>query len=286
MALAQAAAVEVDNSRAGLVFISGAQGASSVNGFWRATAERQGGRVVYVKVGDASNDRYCIEHFGGKWQLKRVTHKGQNLCTAYVPGGCALEACTSRVWSVSDGETCVPQSSVKMLCGADAEREVSRRSLSALCNAPSVTACARACACARAFIVTVLLSLKNFMSHRPRKARSKLLLKQKRKPKLPRRRLLKWTTPELASSLSAAPRAFAPLLSMDFGELLQRGRRDGSFMSRSAVPTIALSTLGENGNSNLCPTRAGIVAAPKFLVVVHWRPARHACGSCGACLME
>jgi len=128
----------VDNSRAGLVFISGAQGifALSVNGFWRATAERQGGRVVYAKVGDAS---LCIEHFGGKWQLKPATHKGQNLSAAEVPGGCALEACTSRVWSVADGKTLLPQPSVKMLCGADAEREVSRRRLCARCNAPSIT---------------------------------------------------------------------------------------------------------------------------------------------------
>ena len=125
------------------MFLSGAQGsnASFVNGFWRASAERQGGRVVYVKVGNAS---YCIEHFG-QWQLKPVSNKGQNLCLAFVPGGCALEACTSRVWSVSvDGGTPVPQASVKMVCGADAEREVSRRRLCARCTAPSITARARA----------------------------------------------------------------------------------------------------------------------------------------------
>jgi len=92
--------------------------------------------VVYAKVGDASK---CIEHFGGKWQLKPVTDKGKNSCYAEVPGGCALEACTSRVWSVAGGSTFSPQPSVKMLCGADAEREVSRRRLCARCNAPSIT---------------------------------------------------------------------------------------------------------------------------------------------------
>ena len=140
MALAQAAAVEVENSRAGLVFLSGAQGvcALKVNGFWRATAERQGGRVVYVEVGDAS---HCIEHFGGKWHLKPVSNKGQNFSWAFVTGGCALEACTSRVWNVSDETTLLPQPSVKMLFGADAEREVSCRCrLCARCNAPSITA--------------------------------------------------------------------------------------------------------------------------------------------------
>ena len=87
--------------------------------------------MVYVKVGDASK---CIEHLGGKWQLKLVAEKGQNCSTAEIPGGCALEACMSRVWSVWGGMTHVPQPSVKMLFGADAEREVSRRRLSARCN--------------------------------------------------------------------------------------------------------------------------------------------------------
>ena len=130
----------MDNSRAGLVFLSGAQGtyASSVNGFWRATAERRQGRVVYVKVVD---DSLCIEHLGGIWQVKSVSNKGENITFAEVPGGCALEACTSRVWNVGSGSGLVPQPSVKMLFGADAEREVSCRCrLCARCNAPSITA--------------------------------------------------------------------------------------------------------------------------------------------------
>ena len=125
------------------MFLSGAVGvkASKVNGFWRATAERRQGRVVYVKVGD---DSMCIEYFGGRWQIKLVSEKGQNASAAEVPGGCAFEACTSRVWNVSDGTAFVPQPSVKMLFGADAEREVSCRCrLCARCNAPSITARAR-----------------------------------------------------------------------------------------------------------------------------------------------
>ena len=130
----------MDNSRAGLVFLSGAQGVhdSKVNGLWRATAERRQGRVVYVKVGD---DSLCIEYFGGIWQIKLVSDKGKNVANAQLPGGCALEACTSRVWNVSDETTLLPQPSVKMLFGADAEREVSCRCrLCARCNAPSITA--------------------------------------------------------------------------------------------------------------------------------------------------
>ena len=135
-AAAEARAVEVENSRASLVSLSGAQGsyASYINGFWRATAERQEKRVVYVKVG---NDSMRIEHFMGQWQLKTVSQKGQNLCTAWVPGGCALEACTSCVWNAAsdDGKTLLPQPRVKMLSGADAEREVSGCCLCAHCTA-------------------------------------------------------------------------------------------------------------------------------------------------------
>ena len=130
----------MDNSRAGLVFLSGAQGvcALKVNGLWRATEERLQGRVVYVKVGD---DSLCIEHLGGIWQVKSLSDRGKNTAWASFPGGCALEACTSRVWNVSDGKIHVPQPSVKMLFGADAEREVSCRCrLCARCNAPSITA--------------------------------------------------------------------------------------------------------------------------------------------------
>ena len=122
------------------MFLSGAQGvcASTVNGLWRATAERRQGRVVYVKVGD---DSLCIEHFAGTWDVKLVSNKGKNISCASVPGGCALEACTSRVWNVYDGTAYVPQPSVKMLFGADAEREVSCRCrLCARCNAPCITA--------------------------------------------------------------------------------------------------------------------------------------------------
>ena len=122
------------------MYLSGAQGvcASTVNGFWRATAERRQGRVVYVKVGD---DSLCIEHFEGTWQVKSVSNKGKNDTLAYITGGCALEACTSLVWNVGTGSGFVPQPSVKMLFGADAEREVSCRCrLCARCNAPSITA--------------------------------------------------------------------------------------------------------------------------------------------------
>jgi len=119
------------------IFIKGATGDWSglVNGGFYVTGEKRFCHDVYGKVGD---DHMCIEHFGGKWQLKPLSNKGENRNAAEVTGGCALEACTSRLWSVSDGKTHVPQPSVKMLCGADAEREVS--------HAPSVTA-RRACVC-------------------------------------------------------------------------------------------------------------------------------------------
>ena len=93
---------------------------------------------MYGKVGD---DSLCIEYLGGLWQIKSVSDKGKNVAAAEVPGVCALEACASRVWDVDDGTTFVPQPSVKMLFGADAEREVSCRCrLCARCNAPCITA--------------------------------------------------------------------------------------------------------------------------------------------------
>ena len=98
-----------------------------------------------------------------------------------------------------------------------------------------------------------------------------------------RRALLKRRTAALASCFSAAPRAVMPLWSMDFGELVRRGRGGGLCMSRSTMPACALSTWGAIGSSNLCPTRARISATPLFLAGAHWRPARHACGPC---LME
>ncbi len=129
-----------------------------------------------------------IEHFGGDW----CVFNHEYIAVASVPGWCALEACTSRVWNVGSylyGEPQVPQPSVKMLYGADAEREVSCRRLYARCSAPSINARARA----RVFIVIVLHSLKIFVSRRPLKAKPKLLLqprpKLKRMPRLlPKRR--------------------------------------------------------------------------------------------------
>jgi len=79
------------------------------------------GRVVLSKRSDAS---MCIEHFGGKWQVKPVSSKGMNLYCAYVAGDCALQDCASRVWRVFDGETYVDQASVKLATGREAERQV------------------------------------------------------------------------------------------------------------------------------------------------------------------
>ena len=107
-----------------VVFISGATGQYSfgINGPYDRTSETRHGYAVYGKRGDAS---MCIEHYGGRWQVKAVSSKGSDRCSAYVTGGCALEACTSRVWKVFDGKAYVNQSSVRIATGADAEREVS-----------------------------------------------------------------------------------------------------------------------------------------------------------------
>ena len=106
------------------MFISGATGdmSGSINGFYEPTQEKgQDDRVLYAKRGDAS---WCIEHYGGQWQVKPVSDKGTDGCFAYVAGGCGLEACTSRVWKVGDGKAFHDAPSVKLVAGAEAQRQV------------------------------------------------------------------------------------------------------------------------------------------------------------------
>jgi uncharacterized cupin superfamily protein len=107
------------------VFISGATGlnATGINGAYYSTGETSDGHPLLIKRGDAS---MLMEHFGGKWHVKRVSAKGTASCYAYVAGGCALAACTSRQWTVSfDGKTHSDAPGLKMETGAEAERKVS-----------------------------------------------------------------------------------------------------------------------------------------------------------------
>ena len=124
-AAAVARAVADDNARAATVLVSGATGdwAGAINGLFAPTQEKGlDGRVVYGKCGDGS---MCMEHYAGEWQVRAVSDKGKNASFAYVTGGCALEACTSRVWRVDNGKWFYDQPSIKAVTGADAEREVS-----------------------------------------------------------------------------------------------------------------------------------------------------------------
>ena len=112
-----------------VIFISGAAGinAAAINGVYDRTSETSGGYAVYAKRGDGG---MCMEHCGGQWQVKLVSRKGTNICFAWVAGGCAAEACTSRTWKVSFGnKTFADAPLVKMV----AEAEV--RS----CSMPSIT---------------------------------------------------------------------------------------------------------------------------------------------------
>ena len=106
------------------MFISGATGvhAAVINGLFDPTQEKGlDGRVLYAKRGDKN---MCMEHFGGKWQVKPVSHKGTDNCIAWVAGGCGAEACTSRQWMVWDGKTHAKAPLVKMVAGAEAQRQV------------------------------------------------------------------------------------------------------------------------------------------------------------------
>ena len=107
------------------VFISGTLGAvaAGINGAYYSTGETSGGHPLLTKRGDAS---MLIEHFQGNWHSKPVSSKGTGSCYAYVAGGCALAACTSRQWKVMDGKGGWSDApGVKMVTGAEAERKVS-----------------------------------------------------------------------------------------------------------------------------------------------------------------
>ena len=68
-------------SEADVIFISGAAGfnAASINGVYDRTSEISGGYAVYAKRGDVS---MCMEHYGGKWQVKHVSGKGKDMLYA------------------------------------------------------------------------------------------------------------------------------------------------------------------------------------------------------------
>ena len=73
-----------------------------------------------MKRGD---DKTCIEHHDGDWEVKPVADKGIDGCSGYVIGDCALEDCISRIWCVHDGEKWIDQSDVVLLVGTDAVTE-------------------------------------------------------------------------------------------------------------------------------------------------------------------
>ena len=112
-----------------VIFISGAAGinAAAINGVYDRTSETSGGYAVYAKRGDRGT---CMKHFEGtkSWQVKPVSSKGKDVgirVIAYVAGGCAAEACTSRQWKVDyDGKTHSDAPLVKMVAGAEAQRQV------------------------------------------------------------------------------------------------------------------------------------------------------------------
>ena len=107
------------------VFISGATGfhAAAINGAYCSTGETSGGHPLLRKRVDAG---MLMEHFEGNWHVKPVSSKGMDGCFAFVEGGCALAACTSRQWRVTfDDKTFSDLPGVKMETGAEAERKVS-----------------------------------------------------------------------------------------------------------------------------------------------------------------
>jgi len=241
-----------------------------------------GDYAVYSKCGDAS---MCIEHCGGVWQVKPVADKGKDECSAFVTGGCALEACTSRVWSVWDGKTFHDQPSVKMVTGAEAERAVSGPCIGAphkpliLPSPPPLTAaaCARgdkAAARCRTRACAVHIICTRRCDHLPLRRLLHMLLLTR----LP----LPTTTREPPPSSSAAPQASTLHSSMGSTHRRNREGQMGAFYTaRTAMPPCALNTVEAGGESKICQQRARMHASPLSQVDAHWRLAPHADGSCG-----
>ena len=94
-----------------------------------------GGYTLYRKRCDPG---IIMEYCDGMWEVKTVSSKGKANCLAYVIAGrcSAAEACWSRLWKVWDGATFHDAPSVKMVAGAEAQRQVVRRCLRALHQPP------------------------------------------------------------------------------------------------------------------------------------------------------
>jgi hypothetical protein len=108
-----------------VVFICGASGrnAAAINGVYYSTTERNDGYPIFRKDGDGS---MIMEHSNGLWRVKPVSCKGTDMWTAWVEGGCELEACKTRTWRVVDSKGgCVEARDLKVLTGEDAKHQVS-----------------------------------------------------------------------------------------------------------------------------------------------------------------
>jgi hypothetical protein len=135
-----AAAIAADNSRAEVIFISGATSEHqqpSFNGIFDPTGEKSlDGRIIYKHRFDPTT---FIEHFGFKWQVKNVGNLGQDTSFASVTGFCPLEACKSKVWLVANGDEFEDQPSVKMVTGAEAEAQASGGLIAAVVSIPHLS---------------------------------------------------------------------------------------------------------------------------------------------------
>ena len=193
-----------------------------------------------------------------------------------------MEACTSGIWRVSDGQALHDQPSVKMVTGAEAERAVSGPCIGAphqppRPSSPSLTAaaCARgdkAAARCRTRACSVHVICTRRCDPLPlRRLLHMLLLK---------RLLLPTTTQKLPPSSSAAPQALALQPSTDCTHLRKREGWTGAlFTARSAMPQCASNTSEACGKSNPYHKWARTHAPPLSMVDVHWRLAPHAYGT-------
>jgi hypothetical protein len=225
------------------LFISGATGihAGAINGGYDRTDEMCGGYALYRKRCDPD---ICMEHCGGMWEVKEVSDKGTAVCFAYVAGGCEAEACTSRMWKILTNALYQDASSVKMVAGAEAERQVEHRCMqSGTCCVFPLTCCV--------FLRRLLLKRCPFQTTT--------------------RTLLPWS--------SAAPQVQMLPVSTGFtNRRRRRGWTAACCTANAAIPASAWSIVEGIGRSNKCREKARLLASPLLQAAAQLKPARLASG--------
>ena len=154
-------------AEASCIYLRGATGSVSqmINGAYDMTTDVADGYHIY---GKRDGDGMVIEHNCGRWGVKHLQEIGTPANLANVQGGCAINACMSRVWRVGDTTSIrlkenlgsrsysggfFEDPNITMLVGPDAEREVPVQTLHCILapfsNMLALSGCRRGKCCLR-----------------------------------------------------------------------------------------------------------------------------------------